>query len=148
MDQLRREARQGRKWPFVEKGKDGQQGKRNWGASPMSSAPPDPAGRPSSFPERHLSSQAGCGPGRCPSSGNVSLPPNVELGGPRSCEERTHFPIPGRTPCPRTLRGTASLPEGAVPPPLWLCAQPDSRLSRAPRPVLGPDPSCPQSICH
>lgn len=96
MDQLKREARKGRKWSFVGKGKDGRQRKRNWGASRMSSAPPDPAGRPSSFPRGHLPSQTGRGPGRCP-SGDMSLPPNVEPGGPRSRGERTHFPIPGRT---------------------------------------------------
>lgn len=147
-DQLRREARKGRKWSFVGKGKDRRQRKRNWGASPMSSAPPDPAGRPSGFPRGHLPSQAGRGPGRCPSSGDMSLPPNVELGGPRSRGERTTSLSQGVPGAYGPLRGAASLPGGPVPPRLWPCAHTDSPLSRAPRPVLGPDPSCSDSICH
>lgn len=106
----------------------------------MSSAPPDPAGRPSDFPRGHLPSQAGRGQRRCSSSENVSLPPNVELGGPRSRGERTHFPLLGRTPrlgspAERSILTWGTLPTAAL-------AVRTTRLSALtgapPRPGAGP----------
>lgn len=94
VDQLRREARKGRKWSFVGKGKDKQQRKEKLGHLPHVLSTPR-----SRWEALRLSqgtpppSQAGRGPGRCPSSGDVSLPPS-QRGTRRPAIARGAHPLP------------------------------------------------------
>lgn len=131
MDQLRREARKGRKWPFVEKGKDRQQGKRNWGASPHVLSTPRSGWEAIRLSQKTPLKLSGARSGalsffrrRDPPS-----PPNVELGGLRSCGERTHFPIPGRTPRLRFPAGRSILTWGSRSHRRFGCAHNQNRRS-------------------
>lgn len=142
VDQLRREARKGRKWSFVGKGKDRQQRKEKLGRLPHGLGTPR-----SRWEALRLSQgttpQAKRGAARgvvLPQGTCPSLPPNVEPGGPRSRGERIHFPISERTPCLGSPAGRSILTWGTRP-----TAAPAVRttglaaLTRAPpRPGAGP----------
>lgn len=129
---------------MVGKGKDRRQGKRGWGAAPVSSAPLDPAGRPPGFPNRHFRDKWGCGPGRCPAPGERRVPlaprgdrrPAIAQGARPGTHPRAHL-------APRFPEGRSILTWGTRPAAARALRSPGpAALTRAPpRPGAGPQPS-------